>query len=270
MARLKDLVESVSDAFRVDPRKLLFDETNPRDYTSQETIDHIRWLADNIKQHGVKVAIEIRMEDDKIYVTDGGCRVRAALIAIKEGADLATIPAVPEPRYTSVEDRLLSKLLRNTGKTFSALEQAEVFHGFLVLGWSEEKVAEKTNYSLGHVTNMLRLRACAPELKQSVTEGQIAATEAVKLIRSYGEDAPEIAAMAIEEAHQNGKAKATATDIAAVLDEKPKRTRRDEILIPRSKIIAFLRELHQISQERGPRSRIKAFLESYDVPLREK
>ncbi len=271
MARLKDIDEATYDAYRVDPRKLLFDETNPRDYTSQETIDHIRWLADNIKLHGVKVAIEIRQEGEKIYVTEGGCRVRASLIAIEEGADLATIPATAEPRYISHEDRLLAKLIRNTGKNFSGLEQAEVFFGLLAYGWSEEKVAEKTSYSLGHVQNMLRLRASAPELKQSVSNGEIATTEAVKLIRSHGEEAPHIAAEAIEVAHQNGKSKATALDIAAVLDEKPtngRRTRKDELLLPRSAVIAFLRELHAKSEERRIKTDIKRFLESYEISLK--
>jgi ParB-like chromosome segregation protein Spo0J len=271
MARLKDLVESAYDAFRVDPRKLLFDELNPRDYDSQETKEHIRWLADNIKQNGVKVPIEVRMDADKVYVTDGGCRVRASLLAISEGADLATIPAMAETRYASQEDRLLSMLVRNTGKSLSALEQADVFARLLAFGWSEVKVVEKTGYSMSHVTGQLKLRASAPELKQSVSSGEIAATEAVKIIRSHGEDAPRIASLAIEVAKSNGKTKATAKHVAEVVSKnghsESGAVKGKFIALDRGAVISAFRDIYARSNEPYIRQIAEDMLFAHKIPL---
>jgi len=49
------------DSYPVDPRALKVDPTyNVRDMADPETIAHVRWLADSIKENGVKTPLEWR------------------------------------------------------------------------------------------------------------------------------------------------------------------------------------------------------------------
>jgi hypothetical protein len=112
----------------VDPRELKFmSGFNAR--TPRPGLEaHIRALADSMKSEGYymdkPIAVYIAREGDQEvkYVSDGHCRTKAVLLAIQEGAEIETIPAVPEERGVSLEDLTVKLYRSNTGLPLTPYE----------------------------------------------------------------------------------------------------------------------------------------------------
>jgi hypothetical protein len=130
---IAQFAEGRSDVFKVDPRKLIINEGwNGRD-ESPELNAHIDQLALSISKIGVKKPLEVKLEDGKLVVKDGHCRLRAVMLAIKNGADIKTVPVMTVDRYASDEDLILNQVISNTGKPLTTMEQAKVFKKLLDL-----------------------------------------------------------------------------------------------------------------------------------------
>ena len=90
-------------------------------------------------------------------------------------------------------------------------------------GMSRQEIAAEAGMSLGHVDQMILLVSAKPEVLKAVERGEISATEATKLARDHGEDAPAELERRKEAAAELGKGKVTAkTAPKKVAPSRPK------------------------------------------------
>jgi ParB family chromosome partitioning protein len=187
MASLKDLAESRAALLNFDPRKIkIKDGLNARDTASEENRAHIEALAASIARDGVRVPLVIFQEGESVYVADGHCRLAATMLAIDRGADIKTIPCIPEARGTNDVDRVLSQNIYNSGKRLSALEEGVNFRKALALGATEQQIADKVGRSITHVKQAIDMQAMPEAVKTLVREGKISASLAAKTVKKEG------------------------------------------------------------------------------------
>ncbi|MOA16604.1 KorB domain protein [compost metagenome] len=77
-------------------------------------------------------------------------------------------------------------------------------------GMSRQEIAREVGRSLAHVDQMILLVSAKAEVIAAVEGGVISATEAVKLARDHGDDAPAELERRVEAARESGKEKVTA------------------------------------------------------------
>ena len=216
MAGIKELSKDFGkkDIYRISPSVLkVMDNWNVRQ-PGQSKDDHVRYLADSIKEVGIKIPLTIRMENDIPYVVDGECRLLATLLAISEGVDIVSIPVMMEDRYANNEDRVMTMLTCNGGKPLTIPEKAEAFKRLLAYGWDEKKIALKSGVSIQTVKSILNFSSLDPELQQMVSSGQVSATLVNQVVASEGqEQAKDKLKDAVESSVAKGRKKATKKDI---------------------------------------------------------
>jgi len=132
------------------------------------------------------------------------------------------VPAKPEARYSNDADRLFSQVVRNSGKPFSALENAKVYGKLLDFGWSQGDIAKKAGISQGRVSQVLALLTMPEPIKQMVAAGEVSASHAqATLAASNGSKALQVLQDAVVVAKAEGKSKATAKHTSAA-SQQPK------------------------------------------------
>jgi ParB/RepB/Spo0J family partition protein len=210
---IKELSIGRSDMFRIDPRIMQEKEGWNVRTPSPELTEHIRSLANSIKEVGVKVPLKIKLEGDTVYVTSGHCRLAATMLAISEGADIKSIPVLLEDRGSTEADRVVDIVISNEGKPLTILEQAEAYYRLKGWGWTADQISKKTGYSEAHIKNCVQLRAANPAILSLISSGKVSATLAMKLISEHGEpEALKMLSGAVETAVKAGKKKATEKD----------------------------------------------------------
>lgn len=216
MSTIKEMSEGRTDMFRIDPRKLNVKPSwNGRDFNDPANIEHVNILALSIAEIGVKEPLTVYMEDGKAWLSDGECRLRATLQAIKAGAEIKTIPVKTEDRYANEADKLFSQIIRNTGKPFSQMEQAKVYKRLLDLGWAQGDIAKKAGISAARVSQILNLLTLPEPIKAMVSSGQVSANMAVAAIKDHN-PAKAIAVLqdAVATAQSEGATKAMPRHVA--------------------------------------------------------
>jgi len=215
MTALKDLAESRGTFLNFDPRKLKVKAgLNTRDVRTPDNQEHIEWLAQSIAQEGVKSPLVIFMDGEEAFVADGHCRLAATMLAIERGADIQTIPCVPEPRGTNDVDRVLSQVLYNSGKALTPLELGANFRKAMQMGAKLEDIASKVKKSVSYVTQMIDFQGAPSEVHKMVIEGEVSATLAAKVHRERGSEAASILKEAVKTAKENGHSRATEKHVA--------------------------------------------------------
>lgn len=216
MASLKDLAESRAALLNFDPRKIkIKDGLNARDASSDENRAHIEALASSIAKDGVRVPLVIFQEGEHVFVADGHCRLAATMLAIERGADILTVPCIPEPRGTNDVDRVLSQNIYNSGKRLSALEEGVNYRKALALGATEQQIAEKVSRSITHVKQAIELQSLPEAVKTLVREGSVSASLASKTVKNEGsERATKTLKSAVEANSEAGKKRVLPKQIA--------------------------------------------------------
>jgi hypothetical protein len=218
---IKDLIIKRSDMYQVDPTILREAPGWNVRLPGPDLDAHIRFLADSIKNEGVREPLTCYLEDDTLFVTNGHCRLKATLLAISEGAEILSVPMKLEDRYSNEPDRVLSMITRNTGKPLTALETAEVIKRLMKFGWAADMIVAKTGYSISQIKNFLELSAAPDEILAMVNNGEVSATLATKIVKEKGAaEAVEVLKGAVETSKQAGKKKATQRDIANIKKKK--------------------------------------------------
>lgn len=211
MADLKEFAEKRSALLNCDPRKLKIKEgLNSRDLTTPDNRDHIEWLAASIAERGVEKPLVIFTEGEDVFVSDGHCRLTATMLAIERGADIKTIPCVPERRGTNNVERLLSQFIHNAGKQLSPLEQGVLFRRAIGLGATVAQVAASVGKSASFVSQMIDFQAAPAEVHNMVKAGEVSATLAAKVVRESG---PEKGLAKLKQAKE-GRERVTAKTLA--------------------------------------------------------
>lgn len=197
-----------SDIHRVDPHLLhIRPNWNARE-EGPELDAHIDMLAQSIAEIGVKEPITVKLEDGKMYVTNGHCRQRAAMRAIEVyKADLKTVPVQSEGQYVSEADMILSQIVRNSGKPLTILEQGKVYKKLLDLGWQQSEIAKKVGLSSGRISQILDFQTMPEPVKAMVNAGHLSASLASSTVKEHPDPqkATETLARAVSEAQSEGR-----------------------------------------------------------------
>lgn len=226
---IKGIAKGRSDTYRIEPRDIHVKEgfnSRVKDFDPADADDMA--LAMSISQIGVKQPITVFFEDGKAWLSDGHRRRAAALYAIEniEGtpADL-TMPVQTEARESDEAERIFSQIVRNTGKPFTALEQATVFKKLLGLNWTEQEIADKSGISKQRVSDLLGLQKAPAKIRKMIQKGEISATLAITTLKkTKGDAAKAVEALqtGVVKAKEEGKTKATAKHVPDVKPDNPK------------------------------------------------
>ncbi|MNO56545.1 hypothetical protein D3C76_470610 [compost metagenome] len=103
-------------------------------------------------------------------------------------------------------------------------------HARDVLGASRQEIAAEAGMSLGHVDQMILLAGGSQEVHEAIERKEISATEATKLIRDHGADAPAELERRKEAAAEIGKDKVTAKVAAPKKAAAPSRPKVDLVV----------------------------------------
>jgi ParB family chromosome partitioning protein len=150
---------------------------------------------------------------NRIVVTDGHNRYKAIAIARDAGAEIDTVPVVTKMRGTTMEDLTVALATSNSGRPLSPWELGAVFKRLQGFGWDEKQVAQKLNYSVSYVADLLFLQSCPQAVRDMVRGDFIAAGPAIAAVKKHGDKAGDVLQAAVDKASAAGKTKATAKDI---------------------------------------------------------
>lgn len=224
---LASISEGRSDIHRVDPRKLCIKEGwNSRQDNDPANIEHIDQLAQSIAQIGVREPLTVFWEDGQAWVVDGHCRLKASIRAIEHyKAELKTIPVKTEERYASEADRVLSQLVRNSGKPLTILEQGKVYKRLLDLGWKQQDIAKRVGLTPGRISQILEAQTLPEPAQEMVRKGEISvgmAVATVKQMEGNSKAAVEKLQSAVAVANIKGRKRAMPADAPPVFAQEPK------------------------------------------------
>lgn len=209
------------DTFNIQVADLVVDPSFNLRRRKPAWLEHVREIANSMKPPGSFIRsfpLTVRMRDGRAMIRDGHARYAAVLLANEEGAEIISIPVVQVPKGTNEEDDVLLMLQSGTttGMKLEPLEQAEGVKRLLANGWSEEKITGRMGRTRQWLANLLTLAEAPSDVQAMVDAGEVAATEAVKVVRSNGADASATLVAAREHAQASGKTRVTAKNIRAV------------------------------------------------------
>lgn len=191
-------------------------------------------LVDSIQRHGFfadkPFAVVQLPGDDMVYIFDGEHRFDAVRAASLDGVDFADgLPVAFAKDGATVADLTMHLVHGNNAEKLSPVEMAAVVRRLKTLGMSKEDIGTQLGYTPRHVDNLFVLAGANATVKKAVAGGQIAAAEAVKLLRKDPKAATAKITDAINAAAERGKAKATPKTMAAQSDVAPLKTIRVEV-----------------------------------------
>ena len=209
------------DLYMIDPRNIVVEEG----FNSRVDFD-LAGLKESIKAHGVKSPVSvIQFKDEtgaeKYRLVDGERRYRATMQLLKEGVEIARIPALFLPKSLSKEELLLEQLLRNEGKPFTDYEFSVACQKFRNFGLSNKEIADRIHKNPGQVTYYLSIQDMNPQLKEYFKENKISYSEYHRMEEAHKDsegnvdEAGILAEIngAIEVAKSKGKTKMTLSDL---------------------------------------------------------
>lgn len=265
--RQNEAIVSRFDAFRIDPRKLVIEPGyNVRDLTTPEAIAGLHALKDEIiAQGGVKTALTVRLKGDEVTVVRGHRRHAATMLAIAEGHNIVSIPAVPEDVGTNDESRVIDLVTSNSGEPLKPLEKAEVLQRLLGFGNTEAMVAKKTGWSAATIDGYKVLLSANSDVRTMIRNGELSPSSAIAAVREHGDAAGAVlatvrAAAAPKANGKNKKVSARAT----------KKASGDETALGKKEIRSLVLGLRYIVQhfEGEAATRAASALEAAGVALK--
>ena len=214
------------DLWQVPPAKLqVVADLNPRVETPAY-LQHIRELADSMKEHGFfqdkpLAGYVAKVGDDHIiYIVEGGSRLKAANLAIAEGAKFTEVPVSVDQKGINTEDILVRMVRGNTGRALTQYEQAIVCQRLTRFGWDTPKIATQLGLNPQMVEAGLLLMGADARIRQLVGAELLAFTLAVEMIREHGAKAFAHIEKAQQSANAAGKTRITKRHVAGAAFKK--------------------------------------------------
>lgn len=207
-----------SDIHRVDPRLLKINDAEDFREMNEDLTAHIDMLAQSIKEVGVKKPIEAKLVDGVMWVMEGRCRTRAAMLAItKYGADLKTVPVISVDRYANEADLIVNQVIGNSGKPFTTMEEAKAYKKLLDMGWNQNNIAQKVGKSNGRISQILDLLTMPVAAQAMVAAGAVSASLAMQTVKAAETPQEGTAALtaALQTAKADGRSKVRPADTGA-------------------------------------------------------
>ncbi|MBW4460503.1 MAG: hypothetical protein KME47_09720 [Nodosilinea sp. WJT8-NPBG4] len=201
MAKLEDVIKAhgggkQSGKFAVPLSMLQIDtQLDKRDRTTERYQIHFNNVkAGIVTRKGIEDTIEVHRgvgdNADTLYVVNGRTRTYAAREAISEGLlgdvteDTFLVPV--EVKQGNELDFLATQFRTQQVLTLSAAEQGAIVAEMVrTAGGLEDKVAEALGKSLKQVQDLLKVDRLLPQVKEMISNGDVAVTVAVELAEEH-------------------------------------------------------------------------------------
>ena len=220
-----------STAKRADSIKVLHNKIkivngfNERDFKREDVRLHIASIVSSLIAGEPIPALVVWTNPDNgdIELVDGECRYWAYsdfASAFPERFD-GYVAAIPYQGTPAQRKAMVAK--SNSQLPLDPVQRGRVYLSLRdEHGMTRQEIALEMNKSLAHVDQMILLASGGEEVHQAVERKEISATEATKLIRDHGADAPAELERRKEAAKEIGKAKVTAKVAAPKAPSRPK------------------------------------------------
>ena len=221
MADHKKLADHRTALYWIDPAKIsVVPGRNARDMTTPDNIEHVRRLADLIRENGFKDEHPLEL-DDSLSVTAGHCRHAAVMLLRSEGFNVEFVPYVPEKKGTDEVDRIIYQRTSNAGKALTPLEEGFNVKRLLGKGLDIPTIAKRTGRSDTYIEQLLKLQAAPSEVKEMVAQRVVSAKTAVDTLNREGEvEGAEILKESAAVARAAGKRKVTPKEVQKAIQAK--------------------------------------------------
>lgn len=200
-----------SDIFSI-PLELLDVDFEWNSRTDYGTLEEQQDLKAFIKANGIPGIFYVGKKPDGRYLlTDGHRRYKALRSLIEEGFnDITFVKALFEPSKNQA-DWLLRQVIANSGKKFSAIDNAKLYKRYLAYGFSVKELSEKLAIPRSNIDQALLLGDAMPEMLDMIKNGELAVTTATAVLRETKDAslALEVVKKVKSEKEGNGKIKAT-------------------------------------------------------------
>ncbi|PWD01927.1 ParB/RepB/Spo0J family partition protein [Pseudomonas amygdali] len=157
---------------------------------------HIAELTDSILEEGFmqhKPLAALVLEIDGVlglYVFDGHCRLESTIKAIAKGAEIDLLPVVVQDgRNTNLDDLYVTMYRANKGKELAPFELGVLCKRLSRNGHDDKVIAKRMGIKPGYVDGLLRLVNSPKALVDAVLSTEIAASEAITMLRAHGNGA---------------------------------------------------------------------------------
>lgn len=214
------------DAIRVLHSKIkIVDGLNERDFKREDVRLHIASIVAALIAGEPVPALEVwtNPETGEIELVDGECRYWAYSDFAGTYPDRFDGYVNVVPFHGTPAQRKARVAKSNSQLPLDPVQRGRVY---LSLrddhGMTRQEIALDMNKSLAHVDQHLLLASGSPEVHEAVDSGVISATEAVKLVRDHGADAPAELERRKEAAKELGKDKVTAKVAAPKAPSRPR------------------------------------------------
>lgn len=168
------------------------------------------------------VEVWVNPKTGDIELVDGHCRVQAYRVYAETATDFDGYVSAVKFEGTPFQ-RKMRIASSNKQLKLKPIELGKLYlHARDELGATRQQIAAEAGMSLAHVDQHILLASGAEEVHQAVESGEISATEAVKLVRDHGADAPAELERRKEVAAEHGKGKVTAKSAAPKSPSRPK------------------------------------------------
>lgn len=166
-------------------------------------------------------AIGIDVTDKGLRVNDGQHRYLGAAMAVERGKTELVLQVIDKTGKTDAE-KVADMLNANDGTPTSPVARANGYARMKADGMTNDQIAKAVHRSPSDVANFLALAACPDDIKAMVSAGQMSYVMAIDLAKQHGDEAPVVAAEALEKAKAAGKEKVTKKFTAPTEPKEPK------------------------------------------------
>lgn len=220
-----------STAKRADSIKVLHSKIqivngfNERDFKREDVRLHIASIVSSLIAGEPIPALVVwtNPETGAIELVDGECRYWAYSDFAAEYPDRfdGYVAAIPYQGTPAQRKAMVAK--SNSQLPLDPVQRGRVYLSLRdEHGMTRQEIALEMNKSLAHVDQMILLASGGEEVHQAVERKEISATEATKLVRDHGADAPAELERRKEAAKEIGKGKVTAKVAAPKAPSRPK------------------------------------------------
>lgn len=155
--------------------------------------EHLDFLTDSILeegffQHRPLAALVLEIDGKMgLYVFDGHCRLTAIKRAIAKGAPIDLVPVVVQDgRNVNLDDLYVQMHRLNKGKELTPFELGLLCKRLSKNGHPDPVIAKRMGIKPQYVDGLLRVVNAPKPLVDAVLSNELAASEAIKMIRAHG------------------------------------------------------------------------------------
>lgn len=179
-----DAIISKADLFKVDPRLIKVQ----KNWNQREDYGDLDILKRSIIENGVLNPIHVRRDGDDLVLIDGERRIRACLLAIKEGHDIESVPARMQRAGISEVEQMFVQLLANDGKPFSPVEEGRAYAKLVGWGLKATDIEKRIGRCQNYVKSRLAMVDACPDLQSAVEDGEVSIGKAVSIVKKSNGD----------------------------------------------------------------------------------